>query len=146
MYYLQAVEWHCLIWCPKLPFINTLILSFLKRIFQMLLIQENISHDRQLISDSKTNRNPNGSQHIHWKISHCEVPGISVRQQIPAVPSSCPGRRTWNSERGRFEITYTRISCHLLYFLRWCDWLGRWGESHGCCLPWLQQGFQHGLP
>jgi len=31
-------------------------------------------------------------------------------------------------------------------FLRWCDWLGRRGESRGCCLPQLQQDFQHSFP
>ena len=31
-------------------------------------------------------------------------------------------------------------------FLRWHDWLSRWGESSGCCLAWLQQGFWHSLP
>ena len=31
-------------------------------------------------------------------------------------------------------------------FLQWHDWLGRWGESRGCCLPILQKGFWHCLP
>ena len=30
--------------------------------------------------------------------------------------------------------------------LRRHDWLGRWGESSGCCLPWFQEGFWHCLP
>ena len=31
-------------------------------------------------------------------------------------------------------------------FLWWCDWLARWEDCSGWCLPRLQQGFWHCLP
>ena len=58
-----------------------------------------------------------------------------------------PSLAKWSLKQ---KIHYVQNSISLLrnsHSILWCHhWLGRWGKSSECCVPWLQQSIWHHLP